>query len=184
MSVLYNYKGMQSVVPETRRALPALPFWVGPGGKQSKNGRVNGIIPLVIIDSSHVTLSVKGFSARKVIGWGFLEGDLAWRSRNRGGIWTGGWGWSGGRSWSWSGGDKSGILTRASAFVVTFAVEVGRVLAREVGLALIDLDTREVSMVLGEVHPVTKHESIAGGAPFSESLASMRDRDFFRWINS
>ena len=87
MSVLYNYKGMQSVVPETRQALPALPFWVGPSGEQGEKGRINRIVPLVIIDSGHVTLPMKGFSAREVIGWGFLESDLA----------------GGGRSWRWSG---------------------------------------------------------------------------------
>ena len=84
MSVLYNYIGMQSVVPETRQALPALPFWVGPSREQSEKGRVNGVVPLVIICSSHVTLPVKGFGAREVIGGGFLEGDLARRGRSRG----------------------------------------------------------------------------------------------------
>ena len=73
-------------------------------------------------------------------------------------------------------------MTRACALGFTFAVEVGGVHASEVGLALIDLEAREVIMVLGEMHLVTKHEAIAGGAPFSESLASVRDGDFFRSV--
>ena len=143
MSVLYNYKGMQSVVPETRRALPALPFWVGPGGKQSKKGRVNRVIPvIIIIVSSHVAFAVKGFIASEVITRRFLERDMSDRVGSR-------------RSGSWCRSRSRGRSRFIGGSGFAADGEVGRVPTSEVGLALVDLDTREVPMVLGEMHSVT-----------------------------
>ena len=65
---------------------------------------------------------------------------------------------------------------------MTSAVEVGRVLACEVGLVSVDLDTREIGMVLGEMHLVAKHKSIASDAPFCQSLAIVGNGDFFRGV--
>ena len=133
---------------------------------------------VIIVVGSHVAFAVEGFIPSEVITRRFLERDMSNRvGSSRSG--SQGWSRSRGRSRSRSGGSG---FTGGSRFAADS--EVGRVPTGEVGLALVDLDTREVAMVLGIVHSVTKYKPIAGGAPFGQSFASVGDRDFFRRVHS